>query len=87
MSKALPKSPPPTEPTEIPAPLEKLENHAPVDPEAEARSRAIACHEEIGRVLDRMRCRLVPMIADPEPVGSSGDRIQIRATYAIVPKL
>lgn len=57
------------------------------DAREEAQGRARAAAEEIGAILKRHRCAIMPRI-DPEriePVGMAGDKIQITATYWVAP--
>lgn len=60
----------------------------PAEPEtpAAAKDRARACGAEIAEILRRHRCRLVPMILDPEPVGRDGSGVIVRASYGIFPE-
>lgn len=54
----------------------------------EASTRAAACHDEIKRVLARFRCRLVPVINPPEPIGTEPvSGIIVRASYGILPEV
>tara|TARA_R110000744_G_scaffold129301_3_gene236693 strand:- start:603 stop:860 length:258 start_codon:yes stop_codon:yes gene_type:complete len=53
----------------------------------DAQERAGKCTQEISRVLAEHNCRIMPHI-DPnsiEPVGLSGNKIQIEATFWIAP--
>ena len=53
----------------------------------DASQRAQRCAEEVAAVLERHRCRIIPWIDRDgiEPVGMTGDRVIIRATYGIFP--
>lgn len=46
--------------------------------------RAAACGEAIKAALAKYRCRIVPYLLDPEPVGQDGSRIMLTATYGLV---
>ena len=53
----------------------------------DAQARARECSIEIGAILEKHQCRIMPRI-DPdsiEPVGLGGDKIQISATFWIAP--
>lgn len=53
----------------------------------DAQERASKCTQEISRVLAQHNCRIMPHI-DPsaiEPVGVSGNKIQIEASFWIAP--
>ena len=53
----------------------------------DAQKRAHDCSEEIGAILEKYQCRIMPRI-DPEsiePVGLGGDKVQISATFWIAP--
>lgn len=57
------------------------------DARQNARARAEACSHEINAALARHHCRILPRI-DPahiEPVGMTGDRVIITATFWIAP--
>ncbi len=51
----------------------------------EAAERAQRCGREVGEVLARYRCRLVPYVKPPEIVGQSGSKIQLEADVVILP--
>ena len=60
---------------------------APPDARQEALMRAEACSRELGAILSKYRCRIMPRI-DPlnvEPVGVAGDKVIITATFWIAP--
>ena len=52
-----------------------------------ARARAIKCGEELSEVLKKHRCRIVPYIAEPEPVGRDGTKLMVQAAYGIIPDI
>lgn len=52
---------------------------------AAAHGRAIACSAEIDDVLAKYRCRIMPRIEQPEPVGHVGNKIFLTASYWIAP--
>ena len=58
-----------------------------VDRDQEARDRARRCAEEVDAILRKYRCRIVPQIDQPEPVGTYGACIQIRASYGYIPEI
>lgn len=58
---------------------------APPEEKADAASRARSCAGEIEQVLRRWNCRILAQIHPAEPVGWAGDRVQISASYGIVP--
>ena len=47
-------------------------------------ARAAACGAEVQEVLNKHRCRLQPVLATPEAVGSGGDKAIIRADVVIL---
>lgn len=60
---------------------------APQSERDDAQARAQACSDDIGEILAKYRCRIMPRI-DPatiEPVGLSGSKIQIEASFWIAP--
>ena len=60
---------------------------APQPARDDARQRAQACAAQIDEALAQHRCCIMPRI-DPsaiEPVGVAGDKVQITATYGILP--
>lgn len=56
------------------------------DPREEARARAAACGAEVEKVLEKHRCKILPFITNPEPVGVDGSRVIIGASYGIFPE-
>ena len=54
-------------------------------PEDEMRERAAACGAELAKVLEKHRCRIVPFLAPPEPVGNDGSKIIVSASYGVYP--
>lgn len=68
-----------------PEPISIVPPSAPTETPQQAHARAQTCHRELQDVLDRHRCRLVPMLTS-EPVGSGpGARALVGATYGILP--
>jgi len=58
------------------------------DQRTEAAHRAQACTAKINAALTEFRCRLVPVIDPPEPVGTEPvRRIIITASYGIMPEV
>ena len=57
------------------------------DSEEMARQRAQTCAEEVAKVCERFRCRLVAYTLPPENVGNTSERIQIQASYGFIPEL
>lgn len=55
------------------------------DPREEARKRAETCGKEIEAVLRKHRCRIVPFLTTPEPVGTDGSKIMLGASFGIYP--
>jgi len=53
----------------------------------EAQERASKCTQEISRILSEYNCRIMPHIdpASIEPVGVTGNKIQIEASFWIAP--
>lgn len=53
----------------------------------DAQDRAGMCAKEISAILDKHRCRIMPRIdmANIEPVGLAGNKIQIESTFWIAP--
>ena len=52
-----------------------------------ARARAMKCGQELADLLAKHRCRIVPYIAEPEPVGRDGAKLMIQAAYGIIPDI
>ena len=72
--------------TETTTDVEELVD-APKDAREDAQERARLCAQEVGMILDKYKCRILPRI-DPEaiePVGLTGNKIQIEASYWIAP--
>ncbi len=57
-----------------------------VETAAEAKKRARACGEQVSELLQKHRCRIIPYLMDPEPVGQERAGLLVRAAYAIVPE-
>jgi len=49
------------------------------------RQRAEDCGKEIHEVLTRHRCRIIPYLTTPEPVGQDGSRAIIGAAFGVFP--
>ena len=60
-------------------------NDAKPDPRELARQRAEACGRAVEAILTEHRCRIVPYLLPPEPVGTDGSRAIIGASFGIVP--
>jgi len=75
----------PTEASETPV---EASVEAPVEEniETKARERAACCWRELQIVLDRHRCRIVPYLMPLEPVGTSGGRAMVTASFAVIPE-
>ena len=59
---------------------------ATTDPRAEARQRAVDCGKAIEAALQAHRCRIVPFILPPEPVGNNGEKMLLQASFGVVPE-
>lgn len=83
------KKPEPLKPAEA-APMKPAESEvtklvdAPPDARQDAVARAEACTNEIGAILAKYRCRIMPRLAQ-EPVGVANDKVIIAATFWIAP--
>lgn len=49
------------------------------------RERAARCGAELAEVLKKHRCRIVPFLTEPEPVGTDGSRVILGASYGVYP--
>jgi len=58
---------------------------APGNPRELARARAEECGRELETVLAKHRCRIVPFLNAPEPVGNDGSKAIISASFGIFP--
>jgi hypothetical protein len=54
-------------------------------PQQEAAGRAQQCGERIQQLCTEYRCRIVPFLRAPEPVGVDGSRMLIQASYGVIP--
>jgi len=55
----------------------------PADPRDAMRERAECCGKELEALLLKHRCRIVPFLTPPEPVGTDGSRAMIGASFGI----
>lgn len=55
-------------------------------PEELMRARAKLCSDQIRALLIKHKCRIVPILETPEPVGMDGSAAIIRANYGIFPE-
>lgn len=55
------------------------------DPNDERRERVRRCGEELDAVLRKHRCTVHAYLLPPEPVGASGDKVQLAATWGLHP--
>ena len=55
------------------------------DPRELARERARECGAELEAVLAKHRCRIVPFLNSPEPVGNDGSKAIVSASFGIFP--
>lgn len=67
-------------------PPESPEPAAPIDPRKEAVARAEKCGRAIEAVLREHRCRIVPYLLPPEPVGQEGTKALLQASFGVVPE-
>jgi hypothetical protein len=54
-------------------------------PQQEAQQRAHECGQRIQQLCADYRCRIVPFLRAPEPVGVDGSRMLIQASYGVIP--
>ena len=74
-----PESPP------LPAPVAETNGHpTPVGDDQERQARLEACGAELEAALNKYRCSIVPQIVQQlEPVGHTGQTVQISATWSL----